>query len=218
VEPSENIRPLKDVWLRPRRVFRALSTQPVGLVDYLLAATIGIGNFLALYRPQGAEAHAPVLEIVVQSVAYGAIAGIVGTLLMGLIYTRLSARAGGRATVPQVIHVLAYGNVPTAAAAGLWILSALLIGEAAFIDTPKTEVEGFPAFLVFVQVAVYLLLTLWSVVLQVMGLSEVQGFLVRKAFGVWVLGQLIWVLASLFLVQLLQLLFAGVLPHIAPDR
>jgi hypothetical protein len=56
------------------------------------------------------------------------------------------------------------------------------------------------------------------VVLQVMGLSEVQGFLVRKAFGVWVLGQLIWVLASLFLVQLLQLLFAGVLPHIAPDR
>jgi hypothetical protein len=218
VEPSENIRPLKDVWLRPRRVFRALSPQPVGLVDYLLAATIGIGNFLALYRTQAAGARVPILEIVAQSVAYGAVAGVVGTLLMGLIYARLSNRAGGRATVPQVIHVLAYGNVPTAASAALWVLSALLLGEAAFIDTPKTEIEGFPAFLLYVQFALYLILSLWSVVLQVMGLSEIQGFLMRKAFGIWLLGQLIWVLASLFLVQLLELLFSGVLPHLVPNH
>ncbi len=40
----------------------------------------------------------------------------------------------------------------------------------------------------------------------------------RKAFGIWLLGQLIWVLASLFLVQLLELLFSGVLPHLVPNR
>ena len=46
--PTEPIRPLKDVWLRPRRVFRELAAYPVGITDYLLAAAQGVGNFLAL--------------------------------------------------------------------------------------------------------------------------------------------------------------------------
>ena len=38
--PTEPIHPLKDVWLRPRRVFREISAQPAGIVDY--ASTIEV--------------------------------------------------------------------------------------------------------------------------------------------------------------------------------
>ncbi len=58
--PTEPIRPLKDVWLRPRRVFREMATHRVGVLDYVLAAAQGIGNFLALYRTQGAGARSSV--------------------------------------------------------------------------------------------------------------------------------------------------------------
>ena len=51
------------------------------------------------------------------------------------------------------------------------------------------------------------MLTLWSVVIQVMGLSEIQGVVTRKAFGLWLLGQVIGLLAALFLVILIATLF-----------
>ena len=55
---------------------------------------------------------------------------------------------------------------------------------------------------------------LWSVVLQVMGFSEIQGFVTRKAFGVWLLGQLVALLAALFL----SMLIASCSPTWCPRR
>jgi uncharacterized membrane protein YhaH (DUF805 family) len=57
------------------------------------------------------------------------------------------------------------------------------------------------------------LLLLWSVVLQVMGFSEIQGIATRKAFWVWVLGQLIGLLAAIFLSVVIATLFPGIVPH-----
>ena len=218
MEPEETISPLKDVWLRPRRVFRSLAESPIGLTDYVLAATLGASNFLAFYRTQGAETHPPITTVLGTTLAYGTLGGISSLLLMGLIYSRIGKRSGGKATLTQVVHVLAYGSVPMAASVGLWVLAALLAGDAAFLAVPRADMEGFPAFLLHAQLAAYLLLLLWSVVLQVMGLSEIQGFAMGKAFGVWLLGQCLGLLAWLFLAVILDLLLSGGLFHFAPDR
>jgi Yip1-like protein len=218
VIPTEPIYPLKDVWLRPRRVFRELATRPAGVTDYLLAAVQGIGNFLALYRTEGAGAHSSVAEILGNSFAYGAIAGIASLFLMALIYGRLGARAGGKATFAQVIHVLAYGGTPMLASVAIWVLTALAAGEATFVETPRADVEGFVVLLLHLQFASYVFLLIWSIVLQVMGFSEIQGFATRKAFGVWVLGQIIGFLASLFLALLVEMLFPGLVQHVIPQH
>jgi Yip1 domain len=202
VLPTEPIRPLKDVWLRPRRVFRNMAERPVGIVDYLLAAAQGVGNFLALYRTQGAGAHRGVEEILGNSFAYGAIAGVLSLGLMAVIYRRLGARAGGKSTTPQVIHVLAYGSVPL----------------AAFVETPKADTEGFLVLLVHLQFISYVLLLIWSIVLQVMGFSEIQGLATRKAFALWVLGQIIGFLASLLLALGVEFLFPGLLLRFIPQQ
>lgn len=216
--PIEPIRPLKDVWLRPRRVFRELATRPVGIADYLLAAAQGIGNFLALYRTEGAGAHNSVERILANSFAYGAIAGVASLFLMAVIYKRLGIRAGGKSTTNQVVHVLAYGNVPMVASLAMWVLTALLAGEATFVESPRGDIEGFLVLLLHVQFISYVLLLIWSIVLQVMGFSEIQGLAMRKAFGVWVLGQIIGFLASLFLALLIETLFPGVLLHFIPQN
>jgi hypothetical protein len=84
--------------------------------------------------------------------------------------------------------VLAYGGVPVAASLVLWALTAFIVGEAAIIDTPVAtpgaDVDGFVAFVLRLQFAVYILLLLWSVVLQVMGFSERS----HHAQGFWGLG------------------------------
>ena len=216
--PTEPIRPLKDVWLRPRRVFREMAARPVGITDYLLAAAQGIGNFLALYRHEGAGAHSSVEEILAKSFAYGVVAGVVSVYLMAVIYRRLGTRAGGKSTTNQVIHVLAYGGVPMAASLAIWVLTALLAGEATFVENPRADLEAFLALLLHLQFISYVLLLIWSIVLQVMGLSEIQGLTTRKAFGVWFLGQIIGFLASLFLALLIETLFPGILIHFIPQN
>jgi hypothetical protein len=199
-------------------VFRELSAQPLGITDYLLAAAQGIGNFLALYRHEGAGAHSSVEEILAKSFAYGAIAGVISVYLMAVIYGRIGLRAGGKSTTNQVIHVLAYGGVPMAASLAIWVLTALLAGEATFVETPRADLEDFLALLLHVQFISYVLLLIWSIVLQVMGLSEIQGLATRKAFGVWFLGQIIGFLASLFLALVIETLFPGILIHFIPQN
>jgi hypothetical protein len=218
VLPTEPIRPLKDVWLRPRRVFRELAARPAGVTDYLLMSAQGIGNFLALYRTEGAGAHSSVAEILANSAVYGAVAGVASLFLMAIIYRRLGARAGGKSTTSQVIHVLAYGSVPMVASLAIWVLTALLAGEDTFLEAPRPDAEGFLVLLLHVQFISYVLLLVWSIVLQVMGFSEIEGLATRKAFGVWVVGQIIGFLASLFLALLIEALFPGLLFHFIPQR
>ena len=197
-------------------MFRELAARPLGIADYLLAAAQGVGNLLALCRHVGAGAHSSVEAILAISFAYGAVSGVVSVYLMAIIYGRLGLRAGGKSTTTQVIHVLAYGGVPMAASLAIWVLTALLAGEATFVETPRADLEAFLALLLHLQFTSYVLLFIWSIVLQVMGLSEIQGLTTRKAFGVWFLGQIIGFLVSLFLALAIETLFPGILIHFIP--
>jgi hypothetical protein len=209
VLPEEPIRPLHDVWLRPRRVFRELAARPIGAVDYFLGAAQGIAGSMALSWAQNAGATSSVAEIFLRALLIGTPAGIVSLFLFCSIYARLGARAGRTVGRNQVFHVVAYGGVPLAASLIIWVFAALLIGEVAFELVPHPEVEAFVALLLRIQLIAYILLWLWSVVIQIMGLSEIQGIATLKAFGLWVLGQVIATLAMLFLMILIATLFPG---------
>ena len=104
------------------------------------------------------------------------------------------------------------------ASLAIWVLTALLAGEDTFLEAPRPDAEGFLVLLLHVQFISYVLLLVWSIVLQVMGFSEIQGLATRKAFGVWVVGQIIGFLASLFLALLIEALFPGLLLHFIPQR
>jgi hypothetical protein len=212
VSTTETIHPLKDVWLRPRRVFRELAARPISAADYFLAAVQGIATSIMVYRTQLSGSNASAGEILGSSIIFGPLGGVVSMVLFAYIYGRLGKRAGGKSTRNQVIHVLAYGGTPVAASLVLWIFTALLVGEPALIERPGVEIDGFVAFMLRAQFVSYMLLLLWSVVLQVMGFSEILGLTTRKAFGVWVLGQLLALLLTLFLSILIGIFFPGLAP------
>jgi hypothetical protein len=215
VSDTEPIRPLKDVWLRPRRVFRELANQPIGAADYLLAAVQGIATSIMVYRTQLSGTGATPTQILESSFVFGPLGGIVSMYLFAAIYGRLGVRAGGKFARNQVFHVLAYGGIPVAASLILWIFTALLVGETAIVDKPGVELDWFVALVLRAQFVAYLLLLFWSVVLQVMGFSEILGLSTRRALAVWVFGQLLWLLAALFLSILITVLFPGLAPAAA---
>ncbi len=192
-------RPLYDVWLKPRRVFREMAAEPITHVDYLLGAAQGVVSWLALSRAQSAGADTGVAQILGKAFIAGPIAGVLGLYLMTAVYTRLGRRAGGKATRNQVFHVLAYSGVPMVLSLGIWLVAALLAGEATFVEAPRGDLETFVALLLRVQFLSHVLLIGWSLLLQVMGYSEVQRLGLRRAFGIWIVGQLLVMLMILFL-------------------
>lgn len=196
------LRPLREVWLRPRHVFRTMATMPVGPGDYLLAAAQGTVSWLALCRVQSLGQSSGVGEILAKALLVGPIAGVLGVLLMTGVYSPIGRRAGGTARREQVFHVLAYGGVPLLASLGLWIAVALIVGPGTFVEQPGKDVDGGAQLLLQAQSAVHLALVGWSLLLQIMGFSEVEGLPVRRALGVWFLGQLL-VLAGILVLALL---------------
>ena len=189
-----------------------MATQPIGATDYMLAAAQGLATTVTLYRTQPAASGFTAGEILGSACVFGPLGGILSLYIFAAIYRRLGQRAGGKSVRNQVFHVLAYGGIPVAASLVLWIFTALLAGEAAIIEKPAAEVDGFVGFVLHAQLAAYLFLWVWAIVLQVMGFSEILGLATRKAFAVWVLGQVLWLLAWLFLVILITILFPGLVP------
>lgn len=193
-------------------MFRELATQPISTMDYLLAAAQGTATAVTLYRTQPAASGFTASEILGSACIFGPLGGILSMYIFGAIYRRLGQRAGSKSGRNQVFHVLAYGGIPVAASLVLWIFTALLVGEAAIVEKPASEVDGFVGFVLHAQLAAYLFLMFWGIVLQVMGFSEILGLATRKAFAVWALGQVLWLLAWLFLGILITILFPGLVP------
>ncbi len=197
-------------------MFRELATRPIGAADYLLAATQGIATSIMVYRTQLSGTNVGTAEILFSAFVLGPVAGVVSMYLFAAIYARLGARAGGKSTRQQLFHVLAYGGIPVTASLILWLFTALLVGESAVLERPGVEIDDFVAFVLRLQFGSYMLLSLWSFVLQVMGFSEMLGLATRRAFGIWLLGQFLALLLTLFLSLLIALMLPGLVPTAAP--
>ncbi len=203
---------LQEVWIRPRKVFRALASQPIGILDYLLSGVQGVVVVLALGRASNLGSKAGVAEIFLRAATEGMLIGIAIVWVQAWIYTWMGRRAGGVATRAQVIHVLAYGSVPMLGSLAIWCLAALLLGNHAFIETPSGDADAFVSLLNAAQVTGFALLGIWSVILQVMGLSEVHQLRTGGAAGTWLLGQVVsgFVLG---VILVLVILITGPLPQ-----
>jgi hypothetical protein len=197
--PARPIRPLTDVWLRPRKVFRSLAHTPVGPRDYILGALQGMVSWLAFCRTESLGLHAGVGALLGEALLVGPVAGILGMFLMCAIYRRLGRVVGGTAERHQVFHVLSYGGVPLVASLALWLATAGIAGPAAFVQQLPAAAEPLASLFLAVQPAMHLALIGWSLLLQVMGFAEVEGLALRRAVGVWIGGQLLVLIAVLVL-------------------
>jgi len=199
-----SLRPFHDVWLRPRYVFRELANSPIGGIDYLLAAAQGMVNWLALARGESLGKSLSVLQIIGTAFAFGSIAGVLSFLLMAEVYRRLARSLGGTASRAQVFHVLAYSGIPMVASLGAWVLTACLVGEPVFLETPSADLDRFVHLLLGVQFTAHVALVLWSGLLQIMGLSEIERISVPRALGLCLFGQILVAFLAVVLALILQ--------------
>jgi hypothetical protein len=206
VNENDPIRPLKDVWLRPRRVFGALDGRPLTSADFALAAVQGLASYLMIYQVKMASAQLSAQDSLSGAFIFGPIAGIIAISFSALVYRSLGQRLGARTRFAQMFHLMAYGGVPLTATLLVLVVTLLTAGDAVFNAQALHDADGFVQILLRIQRILDLLLFVWSYVLQVFGVSEYFKLSMGRAFAVWLLGQLLVGFGALLLAALLQVL------------
>ncbi len=170
------------IWIRPRATIRRIvDTDPHYRVVFLAMLTGALSGLESRWSgPPAAGAPGAALWplLVVASVVTGGIFGVVGLYLNGVLLKWAGALLGGSATYAEVRAALAWAEVPAITAMALGIVAILLGAGAPLAALGQPSLTGLPSGSTVMHAA----LALWSFVITLKCLGEVQRFPARRAF------------------------------------
>lgn len=176
--------PFLSIWLKPRQTIRRIVMSDPNKHVKLLAMLAGIGQALDRAASQNLGEKVPLVAVLALALLLGPIGGLL-TLSVGSALCAWAGRVlGGRAPREAVRSALAWSNVPTIAALPLLFPQLLLLGSDLFTSTsPRLEANPFLAFPFLALLAVEIVAGMWSFVILVQTLSEIQGFTTGRTLG-----------------------------------
>ncbi len=197
-ESPQTMNPWLSIWTRPRQTIRwIVNTDPHRSV-LLLAALAGIAQALdrASSRNLGDRISLP--TILGLAVLLGPIGGIIGLYLGGFLLRWTGRWIGGRASPPEIRAAIAWSSVPAIVALPLWVPELALFGQELFTSETPTIDENPPLAAALLGFSVVeFCLAVWSFILLLKCVGEVQGFSAWKALGNVLLAALVIVLPIL---------------------
>lgn len=187
------LNPWTRIWTRPRATIRHLvQTDPKRHVA-VLAILGGVAQALIQMMDSGAGEELSLPAIFALALTVGPVLGLMA-LYIGAALLRWSGRwIGGRASGQELRTAVAWANVPMVVVLAAFVLLLPLVGRLPFLDDealailPLNVGQAIGMLVLGIAIAV---LAVWSFVLLLKGVGEVQGFSAWKAWGNLVLGAL----------------------------
>jgi hypothetical protein len=176
--------PFLTTWTRPRATIRGIvHTDPTLWVTPLALAS-GIVQTLNNATQRNAGDTLPLGAILGLALVLGPIGGLL-SLYIGAFFVGLSCRwLGGRANSTEVRAALAWCSVPTLATIPIWLLQLGIFGREMFTtEMPSVAANPLLSILVLAIGIIEVVLGIWSFVILLKMLGEVEGFSAWKALG-----------------------------------
>lgn len=195
--------PWLEIWTEPRATIAQVVAENPKRSLWTLAWIYGFCSLMNLF----------------QSIELGAVMGTAGILIVGALlapfwgYLSLSVWSAfvalvgkwlkGQGTFQTVRAAYAWSSVPLLVNVPLWLLMAFLFGHQLFLSQPHAEVLPYAKVMVLFAILIAkVILAIWSLVIYINALSEVQKFSVLRAI-------VNLVLAGVVLIVLFSLVWAG---------
>ena len=198
------LNPWFSMWAHPRRTIRQIvATNPDRLV-LLLAAVGGIvqGLTSSANKSQGDRISLSVILLV--NLMIGPVMGIIGLWVGGALLRWTGGWIGGQADSRHVRTAIAWSNVPQVWGLLLWIPAILLFGAELFTTaTPIIEASSLLSALYLVFSVGTMAIGIWSFVVCLHALGEVQGFSAWKALLNTILAMMVVLIPLLVIIGIL---------------
>lgn len=174
--------PLLTLWYRPRPTLRRVLARDGGAEGpaFVIAAAAGAGE--ALGRLAGSElpAHRTLLEALPPAVGVGAVGGLITLFVWSALLAWTGSLFDGRATAGQLRAAVGWSRLPRAVALAGWVAVFAIYGDA--VIRPDLPADWRIAVLLGVGFLSFVL-AIWSLVLSILLVAEVQGFSAAHSVG-----------------------------------
>jgi len=172
--------PWFSIWTKPRSTIRhVINTDPKQSLWWL--ATIYILQtllFFANYHSFGLNYHTVIILII--SLVLAPFVGMIWLYLFGWVLHFTGKWLGGDAPNHHVRAALAWSKVPVLINLAMWFI--LLIFSSSYVFV---QFSSGPS-MIFIQL-ITLISGVWSLVILIQNISEIQGFSIGRAIGNWAL-------------------------------
>jgi hypothetical protein len=153
-----------------------------------LAALGGIANALDRATAQNAGDKLPLAGVLTSCIFGGVLGGLLGIYVGGGILKWVCSWLGGRASYKEVRAALAWSAVPNITSLAITILELFIFGNDLFTTaTPRLDANPALGLVLMALGFVEIVLAIWSFVVLLKCLGEVNGFSAWRALGSLVL-------------------------------
>ncbi len=199
------VNPWIKMWVEPRKTMRSIINFDPTHRFYLLSAVYGFPMLLHLAQTFSLGQMYSAAGIVIGSLILAVLVGMLGIYISSGLLFWTGKWIGGKASFTHVRSAVAWSNVTNVVNSVMWLILVGLFGTSAFLDTfTQTAFVGRQLTFVALIFTVQTVLAVWSFIILLKGLGEVQGFSAWKALlnvampffmvtaTVWILLWIVW--------------------------
>ena len=188
LDETKTITPLTDkevfskIWLNPKMVFEFIHQYKFDKFMALLIILNGISNSFdrAVSKNLFNINSLPVTLLII--ILGGIISGFIGFYFYSALISWTGNWLKGKASTSEIVRVLAYGSLPSVGSLVLVILQLIIFrGYQSTTDGLLYDSFNVSNLLLLFFLLLELILSIWSIVLTVVGVAVVQDFSIGRA-------------------------------------
>lgn len=168
------------IWLSPRIVFRYLNEKNYDKFLYPLLFLAGMTN--AINKDFPGSQSTIFTKLLIGAVA-GGLLGWIGMLLFASLMSWTGTWIKGKADTKQLLRVSAHAYIPSILSVLAVLILILVFGLRVLSQSFSIETYSLVEIIIyFSMLLAQFTLGIWAFILFLVGVSEVQGFSIGKAF------------------------------------
>ncbi len=170
------------IWTAPRMVFKFIEAHKYEGNQTILLVIAGIAGALQRASDRSLGDDADLLMVIVTSLVAGVLTAFIFYPFYALLVSWTGKWLKGKADTASVLRVFAFSSIPSIFVLILTVLAILFLGKEFFLSETSLLFESTPHTIIFLGLLIpQVILAIWSLILFVIGLSEVQQFSILKA-------------------------------------
>lgn len=174
--------PWLSIWLEPRKTIRSIVEQDPKYGFLLLSAVYGLPLAFNLAQSFYLTSSLPLWAVVIGCLILCTFLGVLGISVCAWLLQVTGRWIGGKGTFLTIRSAVAWSNVPNFVTILMWIALISIFQRQVFAPGfTEAHFVGFQAGAIFLIFLIQSVVSVWSFILLLHTLGEVQGFSAWKA-------------------------------------
>jgi hypothetical protein len=174
--------PWVSIWTKPRATISKIVAENPDRSLWLLAAIYGFCSLMNMFQTVALGSALGIFAVIVLALILSPLYGYVSFSIWSWFVFQVGKWFKGQGTFKEVRSAYAWSCVPILVNIPLWLLMVFLFGHQLFLNFPDAHLlSTVQVFVLFIILIAKVVLSIWSLVIYLNTLSEVQSFSVLRA-------------------------------------